>query len=78
MYKEGRRIYKVTTVRWVATLCDLKSLLVVPVLCISTECPKIYRKSVQYTENLYLSRCSTDLPYILGHSALVCPFSKLI
>ena len=30
-----------------------------------TECPKIYRKSVlhllKYTENLYLSRCSTDL-----------------
>ena len=31
----------------------------------TTECPKSYRKSVlhllKYTENLYLSRCSTDL-----------------
>ena len=38
----------------------------------NTECPKIYRKSVlhllKYTANLYLSRGSTDLRYILGHS----------
>ena len=40
-----------------------------------TECPKSYRKSVlhllKYTANLYLSRCSTDLRYILGHSVLI-------
>ena len=39
-----------------------------------TECPKIYRKSVlhllKYTANLYLSRCSTDLRYILRHSVV--------
>ena len=36
----------------------------------NSECPKIYRKSVhllKYTENLYLSRFSTDLQYLLGH-----------
>ena len=41
---------------------------------ITTECPKIYRKSVQhlleYTANLYLSRYSTDLRYIFGHSVV--------
>ena len=37
-----------------------------------TECPKIYRKSLRhllkYTATLYLSRCSTYLRYIFGHS----------
>ena len=40
--------------------------------CIYTECPKINRKSVlhllRYTENIYLSRCSTNLRQLLGHS----------
>ena len=39
---------------------------------VDTECPKFYRISVmhllKYIANLYLSRCSTDLGYILGHS----------
>ena len=38
----------------------------------STECLKIYRKSVlhllKHAANLYLSRCRTDLRLILGHS----------
>ena len=41
-----------------------------PLLC--TECPKIYQKSVLhllwYRFAVYLSRYSTDLQYILGHS----------
>ena len=41
-----------------------------------TECPKIYRKSVlnllKYITNIYLSICSTDLRYILGHSVYIC------
>ena len=36
-----------------------------------TECPRINRKSVlhllKYTENIHLSRCSTDLRLLLGH-----------
>ena len=39
---------------------------------ITTECLKIYRKSVLHLLKhgfaVYLSRCSTDLRYILGHS----------
>ena len=35
-----------------------------------TEYPKIYRKSVQYRFAVYLSRSSTDLRLILGHSVL--------
>ena len=39
---------------------------------VATECPKIYRKSVLHLPEhrfaLYLSRCSTDLRQILGHS----------
>ena len=38
----------------------------------NTEYPKTYRNSVlhllKYTANLYLSRCSTDLRQLLGHS----------
>ena len=48
----------------------------------SNECPKIYRKSVLhllgYTANLYLSRCSTDLPYILGHSVCIKHSAKIL
>ena len=43
-----------------------------------TECPKINRKSVlhllKYTENIYLSRCSTDLRLLLGHSVYIIIF----
>ena len=39
---------------------------------LTTECPKFYRKSVLYMFKyrfvVCLSRCSTDLPKILGHS----------
>ena len=39
-----------------------------------TDCQKIYFKYVlhllKYTANLYVSRCSTDMQYILGHSVL--------
>ena len=39
-----------------------------------TECPKINRKSVlhllKHTEDIYLSRCSTDLRLLLGHSVV--------
>ena len=44
-----------------------------------TECPKIYRTSVlhplKYRFVVYLSRCSTELRYILGHSVLFQTFS---
>ena len=40
----------------------------------TTECPRSYRKSVlhllKYAANLYLSRCSTYLRYIFGHSVV--------
>ena len=46
-----------------------------------TECPKIYRKSVlhllKYRFKVYLSRCSTDLRYILGRSVFMIFFSFL-
>ena len=46
--------------------------LIINMLCYVTECTKIYRKSVlhllKYRFAVYLSRCSTDLHYILGHS----------
>ena len=42
------------------------------VIAKSTECPKICCKSLlnllQFTANLYLSRCSTHLRLIIGHS----------
>ena len=42
---------------------------------IDTECLKINRNSelhlLKYIENIYLSRCSTDLRLLLGHSVLI-------
>ena len=39
---------------------------------VHTKCPKILRKSVlhllKYTANLHLSRCRSDMRYVLGHS----------
>ena len=44
-------------------------------MAVNTKCPKIYRNSVlhllKYTAILYLSRCSTDLRLLLGHSVYV-------
>ena len=49
---------------------SLSLLILYKTLC--TECTKIYRKYVlhllKYTANLYLSRCSTDLRYIVGRT----------
>ena len=45
-----------------------------PKLSLPTECPKFYRKSVlhllKYTANLHLSRISTDVRQIFGHSVV--------
>ena len=51
----------------VGVFCEYLSLIISatsPEVTVNTECPKIYCTSVlhllKYTENLYLSRCSTD------------------